>query len=140
MCVNELITFEEQIKALGLPEEQEELLMVQAADLVRFKESFPGELQVIDPFSRVSIVADEQTSAGVCFFSEDDRGTFIRVMDETRRLKKYKGIKEFWFVYVTVAGGTFKDRANKFINQNRIKEFCNRAFVLNYRTATVQPL
>ncbi|WP_143090433.1 hypothetical protein [Flavobacterium akiainvivens] len=139
MCVNEMIRLASQIQALGLPEEQEEVLMVQAADLVRFKESYPGNLELVDPFSKVSIVSSEAITAGVCFYGSEDKGALKLMLGETRRLKRLKRVKELWFVYVSGAG-TGRESLNGIIDKHRIKQLCSRVFVLNYNAASVQLL
>lgn len=140
MCVNEMMRLAGQIQALGLPEEQEEVLMVQAADLVRFKESYPGNLELVDPFGKISIVASGGATAGVCFYGTEDKGALKLVLNETRRMKRLKRVKEMWFVYVAGAGNTCRDNINGLVDQHRIKQLCSRVFVLNYNTATIQPL
>ena len=130
-----------QIQTLGLPEEQEEVLMVQAADLVRFKESFAGELQLVDPFShRVSIVSAEDGTAGICFCGREDAAGLQQLLNETKRFKRLKKAQEVWFVFVGGPGEAFRQNLNGLMARHNIKQLYTRVFLLNYFNATLQPL
>lgn len=140
MCVNELMELAGQIQAMSLPAEQEEALMVQAADLVRFKESYPGELRVVDPLGRITIVDSEAGTAGICFYGKEDKGTLKLMLAESKRAKRLNKVKELWFVYVAAAGEACRESTSGFINHHGIRQLCNKVFLLNYNTATVQSL
>ncbi|RYD88778.1 MAG: hypothetical protein EOP54_26705 [Sphingobacteriales bacterium] len=141
MCVNELMRLAGQIQTLGLPEEQEEVLMVQAADLVRFKESFGGDLEFVDPFShRVSLVADEAGMAGICFCGHEDTPAMQQILTATERFKHLKRVQETWFVFVGGPGEAFRQSVSSLMAQHKIKQLYTRVFLLNYFTATLQPL
>lgn len=140
MCIGEMMQLAGQIQALGLPEEQKEILMVQAADLIRFKECYPLNLELVDPFGTIGIVSCEAGTAGICFYSNEDKTALKRMLAETRRLKRLKRVKELWFVYVAGAHSTYLENVNRLIAHNNIKQLCSRAFILNYSTATVLSL
>ncbi|MES2487024.1 MAG: hypothetical protein V4581_13900 [Bacteroidota bacterium] len=141
MCVTEMMQLAGQIQTLGLPREQEEVLMVQAADLVRFKESFEGDLQLIDPFShRVSIVNSKEGMAGICFYGHEDKGALPQLLKETKRFKRLKKAKEVWLVFIASPQDEYRPSHSGLIAQHNIKQFCNRIFLLDYFNATLRAL
>ena len=141
MCMDELMQLEGQIQMLGLPKEQEEVLMVQAADLVRFKECFAGELQFIDPFSyKVSIVASETNRAGICFLAQENTKSLQQVLYETNRFKRLKRVQQIWFVFVAGPGEACRQNLGRLIAQHNIKQLCSKVFLLNYFDATLHIL
>jgi len=141
MSLNDMMRLAGQIHTLGLPHEQEEVLMVQAADLVRFKESFEGDLQFIDPFRhRVSIVNSHEGMAGICFYGHEDRGALPQILKETKRFKRLKKAKEVWLVFIAGPQDQYRPSHKGLIAQHNIKQFCSRVFLLDYFTATLRAL
>jgi hypothetical protein len=138
MCVTELMELAEEIGNMPLAEAFKEQMMIQAADLVRFKEAYGGNLKIITPFAGpLSVVeADgKRVALNFCLFKNMaslsmTAGRFSHITEAT----------ECWLVLVNDCGATPLHDISAFCADAQLLKNFGRIFILNFSKSSLHQL
>lgn len=137
MALGELLSLANEIEAMPLNETDKEKLMVQAADLIRFKEAFPEPVRILQPFEERGVVITTGNDRVTLLFCEHhcrkDEALDIKVvaLDEEQLL---------WLVFITFSGKECCDKIAQQAANHPFRARCERAFVLDYSTGFLHTL
>lgn len=140
MSVYDMMALAEEIEVQPVCEQEKERMMIQAADLVRFKEAYGSELKVIRPFAGlVSIVTTGNTMAGVYFC---DILNPDRLVKQVRKQIEALKVQEIWLVMVR--DGAIYPQGPAAVNDlalhRQLQKQFNRVFVLNFYKSSLHQL
>lgn len=135
MALGELIQLADEIDAMPLNETDKERLMIQATDLVRFKEAFPEPLEILRPFEDRGVIfrAGEQTVSVV--FHEHNCRTG-EMLDITAPGSLESG-QLLWLVFITFSGKECCDKIAGLFAGHPLKQRCNSIYALDYSTGAL---
>lgn len=132
MGVLELDSLITQIQELKLPLMQEVKLIVQAADLTCFKESYKGKLEILDPFGKLSLVLSEAGTTGIFFYGEQDNHAPECSPYDIQQFKNSTDVMALWFVYVVWDVNASSKELQDLIDQYELYQNFNRIMLLIY--------
>lgn len=138
MCVTELIELAEEIGSMPLAEAFKEQMMIQAADLVRFKEAYAGSLKIITPFAGPFSIVEVQgrrVALNFCTFKDMPSlplmaGRFSHTTEAT----------ECWLVLVNDCGAAPLHDISAFCADGQLLKNFSRVFILNFSKSSLHQL
>ncbi|WP_294818181.1 hypothetical protein [uncultured Flavobacterium sp.] len=135
MALGELISLANEIEAMPLSDKDKERLMVQAADLVRFKEAFPEPVEIVQPFeNRGVVLSGLGYTVSVLFCEHHCR------KDESLEMPGPAALpdgQQLWLVFITFSGKECCGKIARQAASHPLRARCDRAYVLDYSTGSL---
>jgi len=138
MSVNELLQLADEIANMPLTESFKEQLTIQAADLVRFKEAYPGTVAIVTPFAGpLSVIEADGKRVALSFCSFANINTLPRVAG---RFSHIADAAECWLVLVNDGSASPLHDVSTFCNDTTLLKNFTRIFILNFCKSSLHQL
>lgn len=138
MCVTELMELAEEIGTMPLTEAFKEQMMIQAADLIRFKEAYGGNLKIITPFAGpLSVVETEGKRVALNFCTFKNLPSLPLMAG---RFSHTTDAAECWLVLVNDCGATPLHDISAFCADGQLLKNFSRIFILNFSKSSLHQL
>jgi|GEM_PF-4181844 hypothetical protein len=138
MALGELIRLADEIDAMPLNDTDKERLIIQAADLIRFKEAFPEPLEIIKPFEDRGVVfrVGGQT-VSVLFHEHNCRAGEMLEITAPDSLESGQLL---WLVFITFSGRECCDEIAGLVAGHPVTQQCSNIYTLDYSTGMLHAI
>ncbi|MFP5439433.1 MAG: hypothetical protein ACLGH8_16750 [Bacteroidia bacterium] len=138
MCVNELMELAEEIDTMPLTEAFKEQMMIQAADLIRFKEAYAGNLKIIMPFAgpfSIVEVKGRRVALNFCAFKD-----MVSLPLMAGRFSHTTDAAECWLILVNDCAAAPLHDISAFCADGQLLKSFSRIFILNFSKSSLHQL
>lgn len=141
MYTDELLQLAGNFEGLPLTEPEIEALSIRMADMIRFKESYSGNLRYTGtPDGAISLADADAGRVGLAFYDSTHLTGYPETLLPQYYNYKSRKVTELWFVFVIDRALFSGERLNAFIMRHNIRQRFQKLFLLNFFESSLQQL